>query len=114
MVKRKGEQVHDANEIIDVRRQTAFEILEKRDYANLDKVINMDKRSTKHYGKEQKQLKAVIKQNSETWQQKLTSVHTNVKALKLEVREKDEQYFEDWATKESKMRAIHKEKANAV
>lgn len=114
MVKRKGEQVHEANEIIDVRRQAAFEILEKRDYAALDKVINMEKRSTKHYRKEQKQLDAVVKQNSETWHGKLAAVHTNVKALKLELRERDDEYFESWAAKESKMRAIQKEKANAV
>ena len=114
MVKRKGESVHEANEIIDVRRQTAFEILEKRDYNNLDKIINVDKRSAKLYKTEQKKVDALVKQHKEKWHHNLTTVHTNVKALKLDVREKDEQYFEDWETKEKHMRAIQKEKANQV
>jgi len=50
----------------------------------------------------------------ENWSEKLTAVTTNVKALKLDVKEKDEQYFEDWATKEQKMRDIQKERAFQV
>jgi len=50
----------------------------------------------------------------ENWSEHLTAVNTNVKALNLDIREKDEQYFEDWATKEEKMRHIQKERAFQV
>jgi collagenase-like PrtC family protease len=45
---------------------------------------------------EEKKLAAKTKRMGEQWSEKLTAVNTNVKALKLEGREKDEEYFESW------------------
>ena len=93
---------------------TDYDCYKQELYNNLDKIINVDKRSAKLYKTEQKKVDALVKQHKEKWHHNLTTVHTNVKALKLDVREKDEQYFEDWETKEKHMRAIQKEKANQV
>jgi hypothetical protein len=114
MVKRKGEDVQEANSIIDVRRQTAFEILDNRKYNSLSKVLATDQRLAKQLRQEEKKLAAKSKRMGEQWSEKLATVNTNVKALHLETREKDDQYFEDWATKEKHMHEIQKERAFMV
>ena len=44
------------------------------------------------------------------WSEKLTKVQANVKEIKADLRDKGEQYFEDWATKEQRMREIQEER----
>lgn len=95
MVKRKGEEVQEANQIIDVRRRTAFEILENRKYNSLSKVLATDQRLSKQYKLEEKKRRDKSKRMASEWSEKLAAVQTNVKALNQELREKGEQYFED-------------------
>ena len=97
-----------------MRRQTAFEILENRKYNSLSKVLATDQRLSKQCRQEEKKLRDKSKRMASDWSDKLTAVHTNVKALNLELREKGEQYFENWATKEQQMRDIQKERASMI